>query len=209
MGLLSEHLAEGAAEHGEVLAGHEHLAAVDVAPAGDDAVGVGALIEADIVRPVAGEHVELVEGALVEQVLDALAGQHLALVVLPLDCPLRTGVARLVAAAGQLLEALVHSRLSHPVKPTRKPSSAVRPAVAGRADSAAFGWPVVPAVLATRCITQVRQRERLQIAPRIGRAQGNAFVHLVQAVDLCLRQLRHGHPRRVRRRRRERLHGGA
>jgi hypothetical protein len=37
------------------------------------------------VRPVPGEHVELVERALVEEVLDALAGEHLALGVLALD----------------------------------------------------------------------------------------------------------------------------
>ena len=37
--LLGEHLAQRAAEDGEVLAEHEHLAAVDGAPAGDDAVG--------------------------------------------------------------------------------------------------------------------------------------------------------------------------
>ena len=42
--LLGEHLAERAAEDGEVLAEDEHLAAVDRAPAGDDAVGVGPLV---------------------------------------------------------------------------------------------------------------------------------------------------------------------
>ena len=64
---------------------HEHLAAVDRAPAGDDAVGVGPLLEPDAVGAVAGEHVELVERARVEQVLDALAGEQLALGVLALD----------------------------------------------------------------------------------------------------------------------------
>ena len=59
--LLGEHLAERAAEHGEVLGEHEHLAAVDRAPAGDDTVGVGPLLEAGGVGPVAGEQVELVE----------------------------------------------------------------------------------------------------------------------------------------------------
>ena len=75
--LLGEHLAERAAEDGEVLGEHEDLAAVDRAPPGDDTVGVGALLDAALVGPVAGEHVELVERALVEQVLDALAGEHL------------------------------------------------------------------------------------------------------------------------------------
>ena len=50
-----------------------------------DAVGVRPLLEPGAVGPVAGEHVELVERAGVEQVLDALAGEHLALGVLALD----------------------------------------------------------------------------------------------------------------------------
>ena len=96
--LLGEHLAEGAAEDGEVLREHEHLAPVDGAPAGDHAVGVRALLEARGVGAVAGEQVELVERALVEQVLDALAGQQLALGVLALDGSGRAGVERLLAA---------------------------------------------------------------------------------------------------------------
>src|SRR3546814_20880589 len=67
--LLGEHLAEGAAEHSEVLAEYEHLAAVDRAPAGDHAVGVGALLQTAVVGAVAGEHVELVERPGVEQEL--------------------------------------------------------------------------------------------------------------------------------------------
>ncbi len=39
--------------------------------------------------PVAGQHVELLEGPLVEEVVDALPGGHLALGVLALDRPLR------------------------------------------------------------------------------------------------------------------------
>ena len=62
--LLGEHLAERAAEHGEVLGEHEHLAALDRAPAGDDAVGVRPLLEAGGVGPVPGEQVELVERAV-------------------------------------------------------------------------------------------------------------------------------------------------
>ena len=86
--LLGEHLAERAAEDGEVLAEDEHLAAVDRAPAGDDTVGVGPLLEARGVGPVAGQQVELLERAGVEQVLDPLAGEQLALGVLALDRPL-------------------------------------------------------------------------------------------------------------------------
>ena len=91
----------------------EDLAAVDRAPAGDDAVGVGALEQAAVVGPVAGEHVELVERAVVEQVLDALAGEHLALGVLALDGPLGAGVERLLLALGQLGQPLAHRVLGH------------------------------------------------------------------------------------------------
>ena len=97
MDLLGEHLAERAAEDREVLAEDEHLAAVDGAPTGDHAVGVGPLLEPGDVGPVPGEQVELVERARVEQVVDALAGQQLALGVLALDRPRRTGVVGLLA----------------------------------------------------------------------------------------------------------------
>ena len=59
--LLGEHLAERAAEDGEVLAEDEHLATVDRAPARDHAVGVRPLLEAGGVGAVAGEQVELLE----------------------------------------------------------------------------------------------------------------------------------------------------
>ena len=101
--LLGEHLAEGATEHREVLAEHEHLAAVDGAPAGDDTVAVGVLGQR-VTGPVAGQHVQLVERALVQQVLDALAGQHLAPLVLAVDRPLRPGRERLFAASCQVLD---------------------------------------------------------------------------------------------------------
>ena len=65
---------------------------------------------------VAGEHVELVERARVEQVLDALAGEHLALGVLPLDRPLGAGVEGLLLALGQLGQALAHRVLGHAAK---------------------------------------------------------------------------------------------
>ncbi len=58
--------------------------------------------------PVAGQHVELLEGAVVEQVVDALTGGHLALGMMLLDRPRRTCVAGLIAAVGQLFEALGH-----------------------------------------------------------------------------------------------------
>ena len=106
--LLGEHLAERAAEHGEVLAEHEHLAAVDRAPAGDHAVGVGPLLEAGVVGAVAGQQVELVEAAVVEQVLDPLAGEHLALRVLALDRPLGTGVNAASRRAREVGDPVLH-----------------------------------------------------------------------------------------------------
>ncbi len=58
--------------------------------------------------PVAGQHVELLEGALVEQVLDPLPGGELALGVVALDRPRASGVQRLVLALGQVGEAFGH-----------------------------------------------------------------------------------------------------
>ena len=76
---------------------------------GDHPVGVGAvLLEAHAVGPVAGQHVELLEGAVVEQVVDPLPGGHLALGVVLLHRPGRAGVTGQLAALGQLLESLGH-----------------------------------------------------------------------------------------------------
>ena len=122
--LLGEHLAERAAEHREVLREHEHLAALDRAPAGDDAVGVGTLLEARRRRAVAGEEVELVERAVVEEVLDALAGEQLALGVLALDRAGRAGVVRLLAPLLQIVELLLHAVPGHRVRD----DATVRPA---------------------------------------------------------------------------------
>ena len=108
MDLLGEHLAERAAEDGEVLAEDEHLAAVDGAPAGDHAVGVGPLLEPAGLRPVAGQQVELLEAARVEQHVDALAGEQLALLVLALDRSGRAGVERLLSSLVQVAELVGH-----------------------------------------------------------------------------------------------------
>jgi hypothetical protein len=56
------------------------------------------------VSSVTSEHVEFLEGARVEEVLDALAGEHLALLVLALDRALRAGVDGLVAALAEVLQ---------------------------------------------------------------------------------------------------------
>ena len=114
MDLLGEDLAERPAVDGEVLAEHADLASVDGAEAGDHAVGVGpGLLEAHAVSPVPGEHVELDEAALVEQVLDPLAGGELALLVLAGDRALGAGVeGRFLARCevGQLLgHRVIHS----------------------------------------------------------------------------------------------------
>ena len=107
--LLGEDLAQGASEDGEVLAEDADPSAVDGAEAGDDTVGVGAVVlEPHAVGPVAGQHVELLEGALVEEVLDALPRRQLALGVVLLDGTGATGVEGLVLAFGQVGQAFGH-----------------------------------------------------------------------------------------------------
>ena len=102
-------LGERAAEHGEVLGEDEDRAAVDGAPAGDDAVaGDLDLLHAEIGRAVLDEHVELLEGALVEQKLDALAGRQLAAAVLRLDALLAAAEARLGAPLFKPFEHVFH-----------------------------------------------------------------------------------------------------
>ena len=61
----------------------------------------------------AREHVELVERPGVEQVIDALAGEHLALLVLALDGALRTRVQGLVLASLEVFETFLHRMLRH------------------------------------------------------------------------------------------------
>ena len=60
-----------------------------------------------------GEHVELLEGIGVEQVLDSLAGEHLALVVLALDRALGCRVQCFVAAPFEIVEAFLHRMGGH------------------------------------------------------------------------------------------------
>ena len=94
MNLLSKDLTEGSTEDCEVLREQEDLSAVNGAPTGDYAVSVGTLSEATLMRPVAGQHVQFVEGTRVEQVVNPFSGQHLPFVVLALDSPFRTGMDR-------------------------------------------------------------------------------------------------------------------
>ena len=106
--LLRHHLAEAAAEDGEVLGEDEDGAAVDRAVAGDDGVAPGPfLLHLEVVGAVADEGVELLEGARVEQLLDPLARGHLALRVLLLDRLLGGRVDRRLAQLAQVGELLL------------------------------------------------------------------------------------------------------
>src|SRR5690606_26579129 len=82
--LVADDLAERAAVDGEVLREDADLPAVDLAPAGDDGVAVDALA-AFVAVEVDGEGVDLLEGAGVEEEVEALAGGELAALVLRLD----------------------------------------------------------------------------------------------------------------------------
>src|SRR5690606_26560956 len=103
--LLRVALGQRAAEHGEVLAEHEHEAAVDRAAAGDDAVAGDALrLHAEIGAVVFDVSVEFLERSLVQQHLEPLARGELALGVLrrdPLLAPAQPGRG---AAAFELLD---------------------------------------------------------------------------------------------------------
>jgi hypothetical protein len=75
-----------AAEHGEILGEHVGDAAVDGAPAGDHAVaGDLAPLHAEIDAAMLDIHVELLEGALVEQQLEPLPRGELAAGMLGFD----------------------------------------------------------------------------------------------------------------------------
>lgn len=101
--LLAVDLAEAAAEDGGVLGEHAHVAAVDGAVAGDDAVAEGAVVgEAEVDGAVAGEGVEFDERALVEERGDAFAGGELALGVHLLHSRLAHGLLGLGLAGGEL-----------------------------------------------------------------------------------------------------------
>ena len=102
-------LAERAAEHGEVLAEHEHQAAVDHSVAGDHAVARNLLLgHAEVDRAVLDEHVPLFEGVVVQQQLDALARGELALGMLRVDALLPAAEARLGAALFELFNQFLH-----------------------------------------------------------------------------------------------------
>src|SRR5262249_22187263 len=109
--LLRVRLRERAAEHGEILGEHEHGAAVDGAPAGDDAVArdLLLLVHAEVDAAVLDEHVELLERALVHEELDALACRELAALVLRLDAGLSAPESRMPAPGFELFEDVLHA----------------------------------------------------------------------------------------------------
>ena len=132
--LFGEDLTERAAEDGEILAEHADPSSVDGAEPGDHPVGVGpVLLEPHAVGPVPGQHVHLLERAVVEQVVDALPGGHLAPGVVLLDRPGRPCVSGLLATLGQLRESLGH-RVIHGTEATG-------PAPAGRSRLGRLGRP--------------------------------------------------------------------
>ena len=84
---------ERAAENGEILGEDEDQPALDAAVAGDEAVAVVFLLgHAEVVGAMRDQLVGLLEGAFVEQELDALAGRHFAFFVLALAALLSAAV---------------------------------------------------------------------------------------------------------------------
>jgi len=101
---------ERAAEDGEVL--HEDVdgTAVDRAPARDDAIARNLLLlHAEVLAVVLDEHVELLEGAVVEKKLDALARRQLAARVLCVDALLPAAKSGDLPALLKLANNLFHS----------------------------------------------------------------------------------------------------
>ncbi len=102
-------LGERAAEDREVLGEHEDGAAVDGAPAGDDAVARDLLLlHPEIVRAVLHEHVEFLEQPGIEEKLDALARRELALGVLGGDARLAATAPRMAPPVIQQGENVLH-----------------------------------------------------------------------------------------------------
>ena len=98
-----------AAHDGEVLGEDVDDAPVDGAPAGDDAVAGGLLLlHAEVGAGVLDEGVELLEGVLVHQQLDALAGGQLAALVLRVDARLPATEACFGPALLQLFDDVLH-----------------------------------------------------------------------------------------------------
>ena len=112
------------AEHGEILGEHVGRAAVDRAPAGDDAIARDLVfLHAEVGRAVLDEHVELLERAVVEQQFDPFAGGELALLVLGVDAGLAATEARHVAPALEFRDDVFHV----PARARAPPNAALLP----------------------------------------------------------------------------------
>ena len=112
-----------AAHDREVLGEDVDDAAVDGAPAGDDAVARGLLLlHAEIGAGMLDEGVELLEGVLVHQELDALAGGQLAALVLRVDARLPAAEAGFGPALLQLFDDVLHDLPSRTRLAGAKPS---------------------------------------------------------------------------------------
>ncbi len=107
--LLRVRLRERAAEDREVLGEDEDRAAVDGAPAGDDAVARDPDVRhAEIDRAVLDEHVELLERAPVQEEFDPLPGGELAARVLRRDALLAAAEPRISAPVFEPFEDVFH-----------------------------------------------------------------------------------------------------
>ena len=95
--------------HGEVLCENIDQASVDRTVTGHYAVAEGmALVHPEVVAAVRHEHVELLEGAFVEQHLDALAGRVLTLGMLGVDTLLTASETRGFAVLDQLVDLVLN-----------------------------------------------------------------------------------------------------
>ena len=107
--LLGEDFPQRPTEDGEVVCEDEDSPTVDIAVARHHAVaGELLVLHVEGVGPVGTELVELGEGVVVQEVVDALAGGEFPLVVLGLDALLAAPFARLVAFLPEFVDAVFH-----------------------------------------------------------------------------------------------------
>ena len=154
--LLGVRLRERAAEDREVLREDEDRAAVDRAVAGDDAVAGHRLAgHVEVGAAVLDEHVPLLEAALVEQQLDALAGGELALGVVGVDALAPAAEAGGGALLLELLQNLLHagivSSLAERKKADIRPFHCVTPRYA-RSSAAMSNF----FIFRNACVTRLR-----------------------------------------------------
>ena len=102
-------LTERATEDREVLGVDADLATVDLAEAGDDAVGVGTrVLQAHARGDVAVQHVELLERVFVEEILETFSCGHATLGLMAFDRLLATRDAGFGLEGLELLETFRH-----------------------------------------------------------------------------------------------------